>query len=227
MTQPEPAPARSDEARQVRAWLLERDFGRIEGWARGASQALRELSAFLYEDDERLRWRAIAALGRAAAVRAEANPEAVRNFLRRQFFSMNEESGNVGWHAPEAIGEILAQVEALLPEYAAMLAATLHRPPFERGTHWAVARLAEKTPEVFAESAPALKPSLNAADPYLRAYAGVTLLRIGDPEARSAIQALESDPAEIRVYNEQTGEMEASTVGEMIRAARKTRRDQS
>ncbi|OGP57622.1 MAG: hypothetical protein A2V67_09375 [Deltaproteobacteria bacterium RBG_13_61_14] len=201
---------------KVRELLSARDLAGIETWAREDGRALRELSGLLFEEDELLRWRAIEALGRAAAIKAEADLEPVRNLLRRLFFSMNEDSGSIGWHAPEAIGEVLARVPALLDEYGVILAGFLHQPPFEQGTHWALARLAPLRPELFQEQVPALRASLGSPDPFLRGHAAAAL-RALEPGAEEAIRPLETDPAQLRVYDFASGTIQETSVAALAR----------
>ena len=78
---------------------------------------------------------------------------------------MNDESGGLGWHAPELIGEILVNVPDLIPEYANVLMSFLHEEPFERGTHCAVYRAASVEPKPFTERASELLDSLKDPDP--------------------------------------------------------------
>ena len=64
-------------------------------------------------------------------------------FLRRLIWSLNDESGGIGWGNPEAMGEILARQPALAREYAAILISYV-RPgenflqfgPLQRGALW-------------------------------------------------------------------------------------------
>jgi len=47
--------------------------------------------------------------------------ESARVIMRRLMWSLNDESGGIGWGAPEAMGEIMARHEQLTKEYSAIL----------------------------------------------------------------------------------------------------------
>ena len=191
----------------------------IKAWAKREANAFGSLQVLLFESEELLRWRAIEALGLAAAVKAETDREPVRNLLRRLFFSLNEDSGMVGWHSPEAMGEVLAQVPALIGDYAANLGSVLLRPPFERGAHWAVARMAAVQPEAASQCAGELLLSLGASDPYLRGYAVMALAAMHWTAARAGLEALQDDPGRLTRYDFDAGELKEIAVGPLARAA--------
>lgn len=58
---------------------------------------LRHLNRLLYETGGLLRWRAIEGMGAVAHRMAGEDPEAVRNILRNLLWTINEESGGIGW----------------------------------------------------------------------------------------------------------------------------------
>jgi hypothetical protein len=200
--------------------LQTRDLAGIRGWAKRESGAFRSLQALLFEPDELLRWRAIEALGLAAAAFAESDLEPVRNLVRRLLFSLNEDSGMAGWHSPEAIGEILAQAPALIDEYGSILASYLHRPPFERGAHWAVARMAAVGPEGLKKCSGELAASLSSDDPYLRGLAVRALAALDLAQVRDSLAQLRDDPALLTLYDFESGELKETTVGELAQTAR-------
>ena len=52
---------------------------------------------------------------------AEADLESARMVMRRLIWSLNEESGWIGWGSAEAMGEIMARNEILAREYHTIL----------------------------------------------------------------------------------------------------------
>ena len=58
----------------------------------------------------------------------------VGEVVRRLLWSMNDESGSVGWSAPEAVAEIVVHVPRL-DEYAEVVASSIDLDPFQRGVH--------------------------------------------------------------------------------------------
>jgi methylated-DNA-[protein]-cysteine S-methyltransferase len=204
---------------QVRELLARRDWSGFADWLAGDRNPAAVLISLLFVNEELLRWRAIEALGRLVGDKAHEDPEIVRDYLRRLFWSMNDESGNIIWNAPEAIGEILAQVPALAPEYFTQLSAFLREEPFERGTHWAIARLARLHPELCAQGVGELRKSLSDDDPLIRARAARALLAIDRESHRRAVEPLYDDKSPLAEYDRQSGNLQSSTVGQVVKTA--------
>ncbi|CAK8720441.1 MAG: HEAT repeat domain-containing protein [Candidatus Electrothrix sp. AX5] len=107
--------------------------------------------------EERIRWHAISVMGRAVARLAEQDMEEARVILRRMLWSLNDESGGIGWGAPESMAEIMCRHEGLADEYIHMLISYmrpdgeeecqdgnfLEHEMLQQGLMWAVGRLAQ------------------------------------------------------------------------------------
>ena len=216
--------ARSGESRHVRQKRLlrdlleKRDREGLVAWADGRKKGITALLALLlYETDELIRWRCIEGLGLLAGDQAPRGLEQIRDIIRRLLWTMNDESGNVGWFAPEAIGEILANVPRLAREFAGLLPNFLVEEPFERGTHWAMVRVAAvmgdspAVQKMLEESAEILVQSLSDKDAFTRAHAALALKRL-DRLTGAPATALENDQAPLSVYDFDTGQMIDTTV---------------
>jgi methylated-DNA-[protein]-cysteine S-methyltransferase len=199
--------------------LANRDLDGFSTWMAEDGSPAAVLVSLLFVNDELLRWRAIEALGKLMGAKAQDDPEFVRDYLRRLFWSMNDESGSVIWNAPEAIGEILAQAPDLAHEYTLQLLSILHEEPFERGAHWAVARLAKVRPDAFTEGAEMLTDSLADPDPTIRGLAASALLAIDAKSSRRAVEALQNDESPVTEYDFHSGQLKRTTVGRMIEKA--------
>jgi hypothetical protein len=70
-------------------------------------QAVSPLIAGLFNTDSNVRWHAVSALGVVMALLAKEDMEAARNIMRRLMWSLNDESGSIGWGVPEAMAEIM------------------------------------------------------------------------------------------------------------------------
>lgn len=81
-----------------------------------AKEAVNALLALLPRPE--LRWQAAYGLGLAVSRLATQEREEARVIMRRLMWSLNEESGNIGWGIPEAMGCILAHSPAMAKEYA-------------------------------------------------------------------------------------------------------------
>jgi len=79
------------------------------------------LFSFLCSADKDVKDRAITAMGEIVSRIAEQDLEGARGVMRRLIWSLNEESGWIGWGSAEAMGEIMARNGTLAKEYHNML----------------------------------------------------------------------------------------------------------
>ncbi len=114
-------------------------------------KVINPLISFFYHGDPHIRERAVYAFGRVMAALADEDMEAARIVMRRLMWSLNDESGGIGWGAPEAMAEAMAQNGRLAEEYVRILLSYiweegnyLEHDPLRRGALKGVARLAEK-----------------------------------------------------------------------------------
>ncbi|HOP07614.1 MAG TPA: HEAT repeat domain-containing protein [candidate division Zixibacteria bacterium] len=197
----------------IKQILTERDFSKIETITAEDPNVLRALAGLLFDNDRLACWQAIEALGFAASVQAKTDLEKVRRLIRSQFWHMNDESGNIGWFAAEAIGETIHAVPELADEFGGMLPAFFIEEPFEQGAHWAVARIAAVRPDIYKPMMPLITKSLAADDPHIRLYTLWVLRELGIKFIKGTIRELEPDDAPVSFYSFETGQMVDSTVG--------------
>ena len=114
------------------------------------------LFAHIQHTTASVKWRAVRAMGLVVAALARKKPERARIVMRRLMWSLNDESGGIGWGAPEAMGEIMARDEQLAREYRNVLVSYLdprgnylEYEPLRRGAEWAVERVRTAHPHVF------------------------------------------------------------------------------
>jgi hypothetical protein len=170
---------------------------------------LRCLHAFLSEGQEKRRWRAVSAIGMLVSDLARENREEARERMRRLMWSLNDESGSIGWGAPEAMAEIMAAEEGLAEEYAHILVSYmrqdgnyLEHPLLQRGLLWGVGRLAGQRPSVMERHGAAghLPPFLESTDRVVRGLAVWCAGNLGAHQARPRLEALLGEETEIVLY---------------------------
>ena len=79
------------------------------------------LFSFLCSAETEIKKRAVRAMGELVARIADEDLEGARGVMRRLIWSLNEESGWIGWGSAEAMGEIMARNDTLAHEYHNML----------------------------------------------------------------------------------------------------------
>jgi len=187
---------------------------------------LKHLFSALCNEDEKIKWPAVTAMGFLVADLAGHDLEGARNILRRMMWSLNEESGGIGWGLPEAMGETLARDEKLAREFAAILVSYLQPEgnflefePLQRGALWGIGRLAETQPHVLQslDAHSCLLAFLSSPDASARGYAILALGRIGKKESLQALEAYLQDESEILLYENQ--ELRRVRISQLARRA--------
>ena len=170
-------------------------------------KVINSLFSFLYNKDEQLKWRAVTAFGAVVAKLADEDREAARIILRRLMWNLNDESGGIGWGSPEAMGETLACHDGLAKEYAGILLSYaredgnyLELEVLQRGLLWGIGRLSQVRPDLVKDAIPYLTPYLKSGDANVRGLAAWIIGLIGASSARSGLEHLTRDEAEIQMY---------------------------
>lgn len=204
--------SRSKLRREVRKIVEDRDIERLLSLYNKEPDTAQRVIALAFERNDEVRWRALETLGRlASAIAAFEGLEKVRGLVRRLLWLMNDESGGIAWHGPEAIAEILFNVPELVSEYGRIVASFIDEPPFGPGAHWAIARLAPGYPEEFVQYQDQLR--LNSDDPEERAYALIGLAALDGDSGRRAARERLDDAGVVTAYQRSTGDLGQTTVG--------------
>jgi hypothetical protein len=152
-------------------------------------QTINPLLSFIQSGNEKVKWGAVKATGHVVNKLADSDPEAARVIMRRLMWSLNDESGGIGWGSPEAMGEILAAHSGLAQEYALILLSYaredgnyLEHEGLQRGLLWGIGRLSEKRPELVRVGAGLFLPYLESRDEVVRGLAArlMGLLQVKD-----------------------------------------------
>lgn len=189
-----------------------------------ARKVINPLFSFLLHQDDAIRWRAVTAFGAVVSALADRDRESARVIMRRLMWSLNDESGGIGWGAPEAMAEVIARNDALEREFGAVFVSYmdpdgnfLEYPPLQRGLLWGLARLAETRPACVANAVTFLAPYFDSADPVIRALAARSAGLLRAELLRPAIESLVHDETEIRLFREDR--FVYHTVGSLAREA--------
>lgn len=132
------------------------------------SEYIAPFLSFLLKNE--VRWQAIWSFGFTLGLIAKTDKEQARNIMRRLMWSMNEESGNIGWGIPESMGATFAQSDFLASEYAKILFSYatstggednfIDHEPLRLGVYWGIAYSAPHLPNFVDKSIQTLTAGL-------------------------------------------------------------------
>lgn len=171
------------------------------------NQVVNPLISFLLHKNELVRWRAVIAIGAVVAALANEDTERARIIMRRFMWTLNDESGGIGWGAPESMAEIMVRNENLAKEYAPVLVSYLNPDgnyleyePLQRGLLWGLVRLAQVRPELVSGAAPFVEAYLDSGDSTVRGLASLAAGMLMVEGVRGRLASLLADDSELRVY---------------------------
>jgi hypothetical protein len=125
-----------------------------------------------YDKETLVGWRAIKAVGRIANVLVKTEREFLRIAVRKLLWSLSDESGGIGWAAPELLGEIVHSDPEGFADIIPIIAELydIEEQTFRPGVVYALARIAEVSPEMIANYQKIIIRSLVDTNPLIRIY---------------------------------------------------------
>lgn len=205
----------------VREALAAADFERVTQLALDNRKVFGILMSLSFNKEDLICWRAIEAMGIASSrVASERDPELVRNAVRRIIWSAREESGGMGWSAPELLGEIVRGSPRAFTDIPTIIL-SLHTEDeegvFLKGVIWALGRMAEAGITGVEGAESLVLDSLASTDPRARGLAAWAAGKLEISRAVEDLRGLEDDQAEFSIYRER--ELVRTTVGREASAA--------
>lgn len=173
-----------------------------------AMQATNALIASLCDTDEEIKWRVITSIGITVSRLADDDVESARTIIRRLMWSLNSESGGIGWGAPEAMAEIMSVHSVLAKEFAQILVSYavhegdnfLELPALQRGVLWGLGRLSQTRPELMQDVPSELSFFIMSDDAAVRGLAAWVAGIMKARELSGDIEKLLHDDTEIHLY---------------------------
>jgi len=187
-------------------------------------QVINPLFSYLFSLDEKIRWRAVEAVGLVVKDLACKDMESARVIMRRLMWSLNDESGGIGWGSAEAMGEILSRHKGLADEFQHILFSYAHKDgnylelgPLQRGLLWGIGRFAQARPQKVKEAMPYMLDYLESDDSTVRGLCVWITGIVKEKPAVPRLLELIGDEAALRIYRE--GRMRPTTVGALSKEA--------
>lgn len=213
--------------RELRALLVRRRLDAVEELAGRSRRVLGDLVVLTFDADPQIAWRAVEAMGRAAARIAGDDPACVREHLRRLHWLMHEDSGGICWRAPEAMAEIVRCRPIAFADYVPIVVhltlelADEDLDHFRSGALWAIGRLGPLAAPHVADVLPAMVAALDDAAPQVRGMAVWSLTQVGAAVTLAERRDLLADAGPVECYAR--GALRRTTVGRLARRARDAR----
>jgi len=164
------------------------------------------LISFIQSGDPGLKWPAVKCFGAVVSRLADEDLESARRIVRRLMWSLNDESGGIGWGSAEAMGELLSRHPALASEYLSILLSYaradgnyLEHEPLQRGLLWGIGKVAETQPDLVRAAVPHLMVYLSSLDAGVRGLAARLMGLLRASEACATLRDLAEDGVEIPV----------------------------
>jgi hypothetical protein len=195
--------------------LESNDLDAVVSLAAGDRKVLSRLVRLAYDKETLIGWRAIRAVGLVARVRVKSDYEFLRETCRKLLWSLTDESGGIGWSAPEMLGEIVSADPVRFRDIIPLIASAyeVEEDVFLAGVLYSLARIAETAPELAAPYQKIIIMSLADRDPLVRVR-GIGLIRLLRPWVQSngiwsrefceritlSLDKLKSDSGEAWVY---------------------------
>jgi len=191
--------------------LEKNDFTASLALARQDRKVISYLVRFAYVKDTLLGQRAIRAMGLVAKELVRTEPEILRDRVRKLLWSLNDESGGIGWSAPELLGEIVSADPERFADVIPLIADVygIEEKVFRPGVLYALGRIAESAPARIVPFLGVIEQGLKDDDPEVRARALQAAGRIkahldqkGQERLEQGMKGLLSDQAEVWIYGE-------------------------
>ncbi len=192
-------------------------------------QVINPLISLMLHNDPIIKWRAIIAIGEVVNQLASSDMEGARIIMRRFMWSLNDESGGIGWGAPEAMCACIARNGKIANEFGHIVVSYLNPDgnyleyePLQRGLLWGIVHVARTSPDVFSAAKPFLISYLNSGDAHVKGLAIMALNLLGVKESVEKLGDLVSDDSCFSTYVD--GGVKTFTVGEKASEASKALR---
>jgi hypothetical protein len=181
-----------DMKQAVLSALEANDLDAIERFALRGRKILSVLVRIAYDKETLVGRRAIAATGRVASVFIRNNYEFLRETVRKLLWSLTDESGGIGWSAPELLGEIVSAGPEEFSDVVPIIAGvfSIEEEVFRPGILYAFKRIAESHPDMISPYQDIILRGLSESSPEARIHALDLVRTLGeriDPAKLSAI----------------------------------------
>jgi len=197
------------------------DYDEVARLALADRRALTKLIGLATDKNDVRCWRSIEAMGIAsAAVVSHGDVQRVRNLVQRILWSAREESGGMGWSAPELLAEIASASPRQFPDIPPIIVSLFcedEENVFRKGVLWAIAHMAEAGITDVPGAVEVVLDSLENADAQVRGLAVRAAALAGIDVASDKLQGIGRDESLYVIYR--NGELQQEPVADAAKTA--------
>jgi len=204
---------------QVDALLMQKDYDRVLDLCQADKHAWKALRTNLYATDEHLYWPAIEAIARLMQRWWQAgHEEQVQEYIRGLFWSLNDESGGIGWNSPQTIAEIIVMIPELIEPYGGMIIHyTMEESLLVQSGLWAIGRLGRRIEPAVKSFKDIVLATFESDDPQTLGLAAWAMGEVGYAPALPLLESIKDREEPVQIYIE--GDFCQKTIGEWSRDA--------
>jgi hypothetical protein len=167
------------------------------------------LTGMIRRKNLNIRHKAAGSFGLVIKDLAEKDLEQAREIMRRLVWSLNEESGGIGWGTSEAMGETFFNSPVLAAEFGKFLISYLDQTHnyleftlLRQGVAWGLGRWAQRDPSHLRDKGvcKGLCELIASNDPQLKGNAAWALGWLGDKKAQKILSGLLQDSTKIFIW---------------------------
>jgi hypothetical protein len=150
------------------------DLDAMVSLAKENRKVLSLLVRMAYDKDTLVGWRAIKAIGLSAKSIVKTNYDFLRETIRKLLWSLSDESGGIGWAAPEILGEIVSADPERFSDIIPLIAEVydIEEKVFRPGILYALGKIAEVSPNLVMPFKGLIKRALSEeCEPLSRVFA--------------------------------------------------------
>jgi hypothetical protein len=149
------------------------DLDAVVALAKEKRRVLGLLVRMAYDKETLVGWRAIKAIGLAAKALVQTDHEYLREMVRKLLWSLSDESGGIGWSAPEILGEIVSADPERFSDIIPLIAEVydIEEKVFRPGILYALGKIAEVRPDLVMPYKGLIKRALADGEPLSRVFA--------------------------------------------------------
>jgi hypothetical protein len=204
---------------QIDALLLQKDYDRVLDLCQSDKHAWKALRTNLYATDQHLYWPSIEAIARLMQRWWQiGHEERVQEYIRGLFWSLNDESGGIGWNSPQTIAEIITMIPELIEPYGAMIIYyTMEKSLLVQSGLWAIGRLGRRIEPAVESFRDIVLASLESDDPQTLGLAAWAMGGVGYAPALPLLESLKDREEPVQIYID--SDFRQKTIGEWSRDA--------